>query len=79
MAEQLYYQFLADPKDGYAQYARLSDAALFRYDVGFDMRLRDELLRFCNRYANKIKWHNLPREFIDYDAAVRWVKLFLIN
>lgn len=77
VVEQLYYQFLADPRDGYAQYARLSDAALFRHNVGFDMRLRDEMLRFCNRYPDRVKRYNLTKEFIDYDAAVRWVKRYL--
>jgi tetratricopeptide (TPR) repeat protein len=74
MVEQLYYELLADPKQGYARYVRLSDAALFRHDEGFDMRLRDEVLRFCGRYPDRAKRHGLTGEFIDYDSAVRWVK-----
>lgn len=76
MAEQLYYQLLTDPREGYAQYVRLSNAALFRYDVDFDMRLRDEVLRFCSRYPDRVKRYGLTPEFIDYDSAVRWAKRY---
>lgn len=74
LVEQLYYQFLTSPREGYAEYTRLSDSALYDHDESFFMRLRDEMLRFCTRYPDRVKSHRLSRDFIDYDAAVRWVK-----
>jgi hypothetical protein len=71
LVEQLYYQFLANPREGYAEYSRLSDGALYEHDVRFDMRLRDEALRFR---AECPESHDLAKEFLDYDAAVRRVK-----
>lgn len=71
LVEQLYYQLVADPRKGYAEYCRLSDGALYEQDVSFDMRLRDEVLRFC---AECPESHTLTKEFVDYDNAVRWVK-----
>ena len=53
LTEQLYYRFLADPRNGYLVYTRLSEAALLDYDVSFDMQLRDEMLQFCTRYTER--------------------------
>ena len=61
LTDQLYYEFLADPRDGYFAYARLSEAALLDYDVAFDMRLRNEMLQFCERYSTRASEHDLSR------------------
>ncbi len=44
--EQLYYRLLADPDRGFERYQALSDEALIGREVGFEMALRDEVLRF---------------------------------
>lgn len=44
--EQLYYHLLADPDRGFERYQALSDEALIGREVGFEMALRDEVLRF---------------------------------
>ncbi len=46
--ERLYYKLVADPREGYAEYKRLTDQANRRRWVGFAMRLLDEFLRFYN-------------------------------
>ncbi|MEW5872796.1 MAG: tetratricopeptide repeat protein [Chloroflexota bacterium] len=76
LLEQLYYQFLMHPREGYAHYALQSDIALHDHDISFDLRLRDEMLRFCAKYPEIAKSYGLSRDFIDYDTAVRWVKRY---
>ncbi len=46
--ERLYYLLVADPREGYAEYKRLTDQANRQRWVGFAMRLLDEFLRFYN-------------------------------
>ena len=46
--EQLYYELVASPREGYATYLMLSDEANRQRWVGFGMRLLNEFLRFCN-------------------------------
>jgi len=75
--ERLYYQLVEKPKDGYAQYAHLSDEAVISHEVGFDMRLRDEMLRTFDKLQKDGHCDGLSRDFIDRDAAVRWVKRYI--
>ncbi len=75
--DRLYYLFVAHPRQGYAEYARLSDEALLGHDAGSDMRLRDEMLQFCARYPARVKRHGLTEAYIEYDAAVRWVQRYV--
>ena len=77
LVDQLYYQFLVCPENGYAEYARLSDAALFDHNIGFDMRLRDVMLQFYERYPTRFDKYGVSRTFVDFDAAVRWVKRYV--
>lgn len=49
--ERLYYMLVADPRNGYAEYKRLTDQANRHRWVGFAMRLLDEVLRFYNAMA----------------------------
>lgn len=76
--EQLYYRFVENPREGYAAYARLSDEAIIGHEVGLDMGLREEMLRFCHTdYPARAKMYGLSPEFLDRDAAVRWVKRYI--
>jgi tetratricopeptide (TPR) repeat protein len=77
MVDQLHYRFLANPKDGYASYARLADQALFRHALNLDMRLRDEMLRCYKHSHAQFHASGLTRAFVDYDSAVRWVKRYV--
>ncbi|MBU0495979.1 MAG: ATP-binding protein [Chloroflexi bacterium] len=69
--ERLYYQLLADPRRGFAVYRTLSDNAILGHEVGYDMSLRDETLRFFETQSDRAQ-QQLAR-----DSAVRWVKRFL--
>lgn len=83
---QLYYELHLDPDKGYYEcYARWDEEAIGNHESDFDMRLRDEALRFHNRYvfdpngpfydpalAAKIDAPKIHR-----DCAIRWVKRFI--
>jgi tetratricopeptide (TPR) repeat protein len=85
MVTQLYYEFQVDARAGYYQYyARWDEDAIKSSETGFDMRLRDEALRFLDRYTLRESPFYDPRiadrvdrESIDRDSAVRWVKRYL--
>jgi len=78
LAEQLYYRFLANPWEGYTEYARLSDEAIIGHEAGFDMSLREEVLRFCKTdYPARARDNGLTSEFLDRDATVRWVRRYI--
>ena len=46
--ERVYYLLIANPREGYEEYKRLTDLANRHRQVGFSMRLLDEFLRFYN-------------------------------
>ncbi len=80
---RLYYELLADSFDGYAAYSRLSDQAIISHQVGLDMMLRDEMLRYFDlnhpenwrlKRAQDIKKTNLSLQRIMRGAAIRWVQ-----
>ena len=82
-ARRLYYQLEAKPFEGYAEYSRLSDRAIIDHQVGLDMMLRDEMLRYFdlahrNNWrllrAKKVPETNLSPERIMRGAAIRWVQ-----
>ncbi len=83
MAERLYYRLLVDPRSGYAEYSRLADEAIFRNEVGLDMALRDEVLRFFNVERNPIfavqsqRYYRLTQQRLDPDSAIRWVRRYV--
>lgn len=82
----LFYELQVNPDQGYyACYAQLDEEAIGNHETDFDMRLRDEALRFHNRYvfepdglfydptlANEVDAAKIHR-----DCAVRWVKRFI--
>jgi tetratricopeptide (TPR) repeat protein len=71
MVERLYYQLLANPMQGFNQYRTLSDKAIIAHEVGFDMSLRNEMLRFFEQQGPR------AQEQVARDSAIRWVKRFL--
>jgi len=83
LATRLYYQLEADPFKGYAEYSRLSDQAIINHQVGLDMMLRDEMLRYFDlthpdnwrlKRAKDVKETNLSPQRIMRGAAIRWVQ-----
>lgn len=85
IAALLYYRFQVNAATGYSHYyARFDEDAIKSHETGFDMRVRDEVLRFINRYADPDSdfyseqiAKNIDRSAIDRDCAVRWVKRYL--
>ena len=79
---RLYYELRLDPKRGYYEhYVWWDDAAINRHDIGADMRMRDEVLNFLNRYTipplkDPSVVDRIDRADIDRDCAVRWVKRY---
>jgi tetratricopeptide (TPR) repeat protein len=81
----LYYQFQVNAYKGYFRYyAQLDEDAIRTHEIGLDMRLRDEALRFIDRYTNAKSPFYAPRvkdavdrATIDRDCAVRWIKRYI--
>lgn len=77
----LYYELQVNLDEGYHKfYTRWSYEAIKDHELGYDMRLRDEILRFLNRYTYTTSEfydariaQGAKREQIDRDCAVRWV------
>jgi tetratricopeptide (TPR) repeat protein len=81
--DSLLYRVRADPRSGYEWYARRVDHAIRGVEVGFDMRLRGELLAFLQS-RSPIDQRILPttsvlRREIACDCAARWVKRFMMR
>ncbi len=77
--DALYYKLQVDPWEAFWRYyVRWDDEAIKGFEVGFDMRLRDELLHFLED-AREDPWvqRRLPREVVDRDSAARWVRRYL--
>ncbi len=85
IAEQLYYQLEASPREGYAEYSKISDRAIINHQVGLDMQVRDEMLRWFNlndatlnnwrlKRAGAEKETRLDPPRINRGAAIRWVR-----
>lgn len=82
---QLYYEFQVNPSVAYFRYyIRWDEEAIKVHETGLDMRLRDETLRFINRYTHSLSPVRARRVYdvidhaaIDRDCAVRWVKRYV--
>lgn len=82
----LYYELQVNANEAYHTcYARWDEEAIKGYETGFDMRLRDEVLRFFNRYVfnerspfySEIVAAGTNVQAIHRDCAVRWVKRYV--
>jgi tetratricopeptide (TPR) repeat protein len=77
--DRLYYALQVDPWEAFWRcYVPWDEEAVRAFDADLDMRLRDELLRFL-RETRRAAWvaRRLPRDVVDRDAAVRWVRRYL--
>ena len=72
----LHYRLREHPQRGHQHYTFKSEFAIKGHETGFDMRLRDEMLRFFGEPQNQrlADLQGLTRDEIDRDGAVRWVK-----
>jgi len=85
-AERLYYQFCLNPQQGYDTYSRLSDEALAGHEVGLELLLRDEMLRFFrpDQPDNPtLEWAGrfdpeLNASRINRGLAIRWVRRLVV-
>ncbi|MBK8988167.1 MAG: tetratricopeptide repeat protein [Chloroflexi bacterium] len=82
----LYYALQCEHDVAYVRYyVRWDEEAIKKHETGFDMRLRDEVLRFYNRYAfdEQSPFYDsgvatrVDAKRIHRDCAVRWVKRHL--
>ena len=77
--KELHYRLREDPRRGYEEYyAKWAEFAIKAHQVGFDMRMRDESLRFHSVPENQrlSDLQGLPRDAVDRGCAVRWVKRY---
>lgn len=82
LVDRLFYQLLANPSKGYAEYSRLSDEAIMSHETSFDMRLRDEMLRFFrpdepdnpNLQRAQRRDPGMTANRINRGLAIRWVR-----
>ena len=85
-AERLYYQFDADPREGYRQYTHLDDEAIGSRELEWDILLRNEALWFTTYRG----WRVVPKgptEYVDgrivrssrvdYDCRRRWTSRYI--
>ena len=78
----LHYRLRADPRRGFEVYfSRWDEEAIKAALVGFDMRLRDEFLRFFQQpdATRRAERDGLSQSMVDRDSAVRWIKRHIIR
>ena len=81
----IHYRLQENSRRGYEEYyAKWAEFAIKAHQVGFDMRMRDESLRFHNVLVNNVlvnqrlsDLQGLTRDVIDRDCAVRWIKRYI--
>lgn len=82
LVDGLFYELRVNPYEGYHfYYARQDHDAIVSHEYGYDMRLRNEVLGFLNRYVDpqssfydELITKRLNRDNVDRDCAVRWVR-----
>ncbi|MBK8988170.1 MAG: hypothetical protein IPM39_19245 [Chloroflexi bacterium] len=78
----LYYELQYDAHTAfYESYLRWSESAIKGSEIGLDLQLRDELLRFLHSSVNKPMPNKpvLTESEIERDSGVRWIKRLLIQ
>ncbi len=81
--ESLIYRLRANPVEGYRWYAQKADAAIRASEVGFEMRMRNEVMAFLKSKSpidQRIlrDAHELRSEF-NCDAVANWIKRLMIR
>lgn len=83
---KLYYELQKDAEQGYhGYYARWDEEAIKNHKNDFDMRLRNEVLHFFNRYVfhpasefyDERIASKIDQAVIHRDCAIRWIKRHL--
>ncbi len=79
--DSILYRLRAEPISGYQWYSILSDEAIRYAEIGFDMRLRNELFSFLRSssiidYELLKQYQDLQQE-ITYNTAADWVKRYV--
>ena len=82
LVDGLFYELRVNPYEGYHfYYARQDHGAIRGHEHDYDMRLRNEVLGFLNRYVDpqspfydELVARRLNRDNVDRDCAVRWVR-----
>ena len=81
--DSLLYRLRSNPREGYHWYARQAEFAIRAGQVGFDMRMRSEIMAFLkseSRVDQKLSRDTpgLVEEF-NCDTAARWVKRLMVR
>lgn len=81
--DSLLYRLRADPEQGYHWYAKQAEYAIRAVQLGFDLRLRNEVVAFLKSSSlvdKRLLSHapGLAEEF-NRDAAARWVKRLTVR
>jgi len=81
--ESLLYRLRANPREGYHWYAEQTDPAIRAAQIGFDMRMRSEVMAFLNSQSPVDRQllratPGLVEEF-NCDSAAGWVKRVMVR
>lgn len=77
-----YYELQVDPKLAFEKYyMRWDEIALRGFEIGLDMQLRNEMLRFIYAPLNLayLEKTDLTSTDVERDSALRWIKRYLIQ
>ncbi len=77
-----YYELRLNPKSAFEKhYMRWDEEAIRGLEIGLDMQLRNEILRFIRSAFNQdyLEEVGLFLEDVERDSALRWVKRYLIQ
>jgi tetratricopeptide (TPR) repeat protein len=81
--DSVLYRLRANPREGYRWYAKRAESAIRALEVGFDMRLSNEVMAFLKSRSpiDKQLLKNAPglAEEFNSDAAARWVKRLMVR
>jgi tetratricopeptide (TPR) repeat protein len=86
MAERLYYQFDANPREGYGDYTRMDEEAIAAQEMEWDVLLRNEALwftahrgwRIVERGPTRRRNRRIERSpWVDHDCRRRWVSRYI--
>ena len=88
MAERLYYQFDADPREGQRQYTRMDEEAIAARELAWDVLLRNEALWFTGHRGWRVVYKGPTRRKdgrivrspgVDHDCRRRWVSRYIAS
>lgn len=77
-----YYELQLNPKTAFEKYyMRWDETALRGFEIGLDMQLRNEILRFIHSPLNQayLEETGLSPTDVERDSALRWIKRYLVQ